>query len=63
MAEVLLLVHNVSGLVPAVKFDSSIDVSVIQAWTLNVTVDTAAARWLHVFCFFLPLLSFRQDEE
>ena len=65
MAEVLLLVHIVSGArVLVVKFDWSIDVSVIHGWTFNITVETAAERWLHVFCFFLPLLllSFRQAE-
>ena len=57
MTEVLLPVHNVSGArVPVVKFDWSIDVSVIHTWTLNMTVETAAERWLHVFCFFLRLL-------
>ena len=65
MAEVLLLVHNVSGArVPAVKFDWSIDVSVIHASTLNITAETAAEKWLHMFCFFLALLvlSFKQAE-
>ena len=63
MAEVLLLVHNLSEAgVLVVKFDWSIDVSVIHAWTLNVTVETAAERWLHVFCFVLLLLSFRQAD-
>ena len=65
MAEVLLLVHNLSGArVQVVKFNWSIDVSVIHAWTLNITVETAAEKWLHVFCFVLPLLllSFRQAD-
>ena len=65
MAEVLLLVHDVSGAGElVVKFDWSIDISVIHAWTLSITVEAAAERWLHVFCFFLPLLllSFRQAE-
>ena len=53
MAEVLLLVHNLSGArVLVVKFDWSIDVSVIHAWTLNITVETAAERLLHVFVSF-----------
>ena len=53
MAEVLLLVHNMSGArVLVVKFNWSIDVSVIHAWTLNVTVETAAEWWLHMFCSF-----------
>ena len=45
-----------------VKFDWSIDVSVIHAWTLYITVETAAERWLHVFCFFLPLLLLSLDK-
>ena len=53
-----------SGARVVVKFDWSIDVSIIHAWTLNITVETAAEKWLHVFCFFLPLLllSFRQPD-
>ena len=63
MAEVLLLVDNLSGArVLAVKFDCSIDVSVIHAWTLNITVETAVERWLHVFCFFLPLCCYLLDK-
>ena len=65
MAEVLLLVHNLSeARVLLVRFDWSIDVSVIHAWTLNITVETAAERLLDVFCFLLllSLLSFRQAE-
>ena len=45
MAEVLLLVHNLLGArVLVVKFDWSIDVSVIHAWTLNITIETAAEK-------------------
>ena len=65
MDEVLLLVHNLSGArVLVVIFDWSTDVSVIHACTLNITAETATERWLHVFCFFLPLLllSFRQAD-
>ena len=57
MAEVLPLVHSVSeARVLLVKFDWCIDVSVIHAWTLNRTVETAAERWLHVFCFFFAFV-------